>query len=83
MMIVDTHCHASLVWFEPIEPLIDQMDRNGVQHAVLVRIRGQYNNDCQFECVERFPDRLISVVAVDRESDDADRELDRLRDRGA
>ena len=32
------------------------MDRNEVQYAVLVQIRGQYNNDYQFECVDRFPE---------------------------
>jgi L-fuconolactonase len=82
-MIVDTHCHASLGWFEPVEGLIEQMDRNDVQHAVLVQIRGQYNNDYQFECVERFPDRLLSVVAVDPHSGDAGRRLEQLKQRGA
>ena len=66
MPIVDTHCHASLAWFEPIEALIHQMDENDVQHALLVQIRGQYNNDYQFSCVDRFPDRLASIVAIDR-----------------
>jgi L-fuconolactonase len=83
MMIVDTHCHASLAWFEPVEALIDQMDRNNVRHAALVQIRGEYNNDYQFECVERFSDRLVSVIAVDRESPDAEHQLERLKERGA
>jgi L-fuconolactonase len=82
MMIVDTHCHASLVWFEPIEALIGQMDRNDVKYAVLVQIRGQYDNDYQFECVDRFPDRLVSVIAVDRGAANA-QQLERLKERGA
>jgi L-fuconolactonase len=59
------------------------MDENEVHHAVLVQIRGQYNNDYQFACVERFPDRLVSVVAVDRAVRDADRHLEALKARGA
>lgn len=82
-MIVDTHCHASLAWFEPVEGLIDQMDRSGVEHAVLVQIRGQYNNDYQFQCVQRFPDRLVPVVAVDPSPDGSDRRLEQLKQRGA
>jgi L-fuconolactonase len=82
-MIVDTHCHASLAWFEPVEGLIDQMDRNGVQYAVLVQIRGQYNNDYQLECVERFPNRLLPVVAVDPHVGGAERRLEQLKQRGA
>jgi L-fuconolactonase len=81
--IVDTHCHASLAWFEPVEALIHQMDENDVQHAVLVQIRGQYDNEYQFACVSRFPDRLVPVVAVDRAAPDSDRRLEALKRRGA
>lgn len=81
--IVDTHCHASLAWFEPVESLIHQMDENEVQHAVLVQIRGEYNNDYQFACVERHPRRLVSVVAVSRAVNDSARQLEKLQARGA
>ena len=83
MRIVDTHCHASLGWFEPVEALIHQMDENEVQHAVLVQIRGQYNNDYQFACVERYPDRLVAVVSVDRAAVDSARQLEQLQALGA
>ena len=83
MTIVDTHCHTSQYWYEPIESLLHQMDRNGVEHAVLVQMNGQMNNEYQFECVRRYPNRLASVVIVDTESPDAAEELSRLVDRGA
>lgn len=83
MLIVDTHCHASSVWYEPVEALLHQMDRNGVERAVLVQIRGQADNEYQFECVGRFPDRLVSVVVVDTDRPDAADELERLVERGA
>jgi L-fuconolactonase len=83
MMIVDTHCHAALGWYEPVESLLHQMDRHGVERAVLIQIRGQANNDYQAECVKRFPDRLASVVIVDTGAPDASEQLRREADRGA
>jgi L-fuconolactonase len=83
VIVVDTHCHVSHGWYEPVEALIDQMDRNEVQHAVLVQIRGQTNNDYQFECVARYPERFVSVVVIDTDSPNAPRELERLKARGA
>lgn len=82
-MIVDTHCHVSPSWYEPVELLLHQMDRNGVDKAVLIQMRGQSDNEHQFECVRRNPDRLVSVVVVDTSRPDAPDELARLADRGA
>lgn len=83
MRIVDAHTHASRTWFEPVELLIHQMDLNGVERAVLVQIQAQIDNEYQLVCVERFPDRLLSVVWVDPVSPDAPAELARLKERGA
>jgi L-fuconolactonase len=83
MVIVDTHCHASPVWYEPVEGLLFQMDRNGVDKALLVQIKGQADNEYQFECVGRYPDRLASIVVVDTARPDAADELERLVERGA
>ncbi len=38
MIIVDSHCHISPVWYEPVESLLFQMDRNDVAHAVLIQM---------------------------------------------
>ena len=83
MRIVDSHCHAALGWYEPVEALLHQMDRHGVEHAVLIQINGQTNNDYQTECVRRYPDRLSSVVIVDTDRPEAVRELERLAAEGA
>ncbi|MEE2752992.1 MAG: amidohydrolase family protein [Candidatus Latescibacterota bacterium] len=78
-MIVDSHCHAWLRWpYAPpvpdvesrgrVEQLIFEMDRNGVERAVLVcaRIdRNPDNNDYGAGCVKRFPDRLDMFADVD------------------
>jgi L-fuconolactonase len=63
-MIVDSHCHASPRWFEPVQTLLYQMDRNGVERAVLTQLLGQFDNEYQADCVADHPDRLASVVAV-------------------
>jgi L-fuconolactonase len=65
MAIVDTHCHAALGWYEPVETMLFEMDRAGVDQAVLIQMRGQRNNDYVLECARRFPDRLAAVVWVD------------------
>jgi L-fuconolactonase len=83
MPIVDSHCHASLAWFQPVESLAHEMDQNGVDHAILIQIRGQYDNSYQAECVQRFPGRFSSVVCVDWEQPDAADELAQLATQGA
>ncbi len=83
MVVVDTHCHASLDWYEPIETLLYQMDSNGVDHAVLVQIMGQFDNEYQFACTRRYPGRFANVVLVDAERPDAPEQLERLAERGS
>ena len=83
MVIVDSHCHASPVWYEPVESLLHQMERNGVEHAILIQMQGQANNDYQFECVRRHPGRFAPVVWIDVAGPDAPRTLERLAGQGA
>ena len=71
MPIVDTHCHATPYWFEPVEVLLDQMDRNGVDHAVLIQINGVFDNSYLVECMQRFPGRFSGAGMVDVNSPDA------------
>lgn len=83
MRIADSHCHAALGWYEPIEVLLSQMDRNGVELAALIQINGQTDNSYQAECVKRYPDRLRSVVLVDASQPDAISQLEQLVSEGA
>ncbi len=64
MVLIDGHCHASPLVFEPVEPLVFQMDQNGVDKAVLTQVLGQFDNSYQEECVARYPGRMASVGAV-------------------
>ncbi len=58
MTIVDSHCHVSPVWYEPVETLLFQMDRNEVAQAVLVQMLGQYDNAYQQAPVTASPHSL-------------------------
>jgi L-fuconolactonase len=82
MGIVDAHCHASPIWHEPVEALLQQMQIHGVDRAVLVQINGQYDNGYQLDCVRRHPDRLASVVLVDPASPTAETDLEVLAEQG-
>jgi L-fuconolactonase len=83
MRIIDTHCHTSPHWYEPVESLLAQMDRHGVACAVLVQMQGQYDNRYQFECERRYPGRFVSVVLVNTDDPDAPATLEQLAAEGA
>ena len=83
MRIIDTHCHAGLSWFEPVETLLYQMDTNRVSEAVLIQHRGTYDNSYLFRFAGRFPGRFKVVVLVDLEDADQEGALAKLAERGA
>jgi L-fuconolactonase len=78
-VIVDSHCHAWRHWpYQPpvpdptsrgtVEQLLFEMDRNGVDRAVVVCARIDHNpdnNDYVAACARRFPDRLYQFADVD------------------
>jgi L-fuconolactonase len=63
--IYDVHIHCSLVYFQPIESLVYEMDRAGVPHGSLTQFFGQYDNEYQFAVQKRFPGRFGNIVHVD------------------
>src|SRR5919202_3384175 len=83
MPIVDSHTHVAQSWYEPIETLLFEMDRNGVDQAVLIQMRGQTDNSYQAECVRSFPGRFASVGIVDTQRPYAEQALERLAESGA
>lgn len=78
-MIIDCHSHAWEYWpYEPVVPdhesrgrveqLLWEMDRNGVDKAVLVCARIELNpgnNEYGAECAKQYPDRIIQFADVD------------------
>lgn len=83
MVVVDTHCHASPYWFEPVEILLDEMTRNDVDKAVLIQFRGVYDNSYLTECMRRFPGRFSVVVVIDTDQHDASERLEEWVKQGA
>ena len=83
MTIIDTHCHAGGNWFEPIEVLEFQMNRCGVDAAVLVQHGGTYDNRYLLDEAAKRGDRFKVVVLIDPESSDPLGDLTRLADQGA
>ena len=81
-MLIDAHCHASPLWFEPVEPLVFQMDRNGVAKGVLTQVLGQFDNGYQEDCLARFPGRFANVGAVNAGAEGAADEVRRWAARG-
>src|SRR5690349_6739472 len=71
MMIVDSHCHATPVWYADLDALVFEMDRNGVDHAVLVQIGGYFDNEYQFDAVAKHPGRFANVIIGDYTKPDA------------
>ncbi len=83
MLIIDTHTHAGNNWFEPIEVLEFQMNRNGVNHALLVQHGGTFDNNYLFDEAAKRGDRFKVAVLVDPESDDPLGDLEKLAEQGA
>jgi L-fuconolactonase len=69
--VVDTHVHAGLTKYEPIESLVDQMFRHRVDHAVLVQHAGQFDNTYLIESALRYPGRFAVACLVDAHEPDA------------
>lgn len=75
MLTIDTHYHASLSWFEPVEFAIFQMDRSKVDKMVLVQIKGEFNNRYLIECMRRYPGKFSIAGIVDTRQADAGEKL--------
>jgi len=69
MPIVDTHCHAGLHKYEPIESLLFHMEQTGVDKGVLIQHMGNYDNAYHADCLKRYPGRFASAMLVEEEDD--------------
>jgi len=83
MPVVDSHCHVSRSWYEPVETLLFQMGQAGVDAAILIQMMGQTDNSYQFDCVRRYPGGFASVVIVDADRPDTEDAVRRVVDQGA
>lgn len=83
MPIVDTHVHVGKSWYEPVETLLFQMERNGVDKAVLLQYMGNFDNEYMLDCTRKYPGRFAGVVMVDTALPDAADTLAMWAQRGA
>ena len=83
MLRIDTHYHASLHWWEPIEVFIFHMDRCNVDKGVLIQFIGEYDNSYLLESVKRYPGRLTAIAYVDVASPTAIEDMERVWHAGA
>jgi L-fuconolactonase len=70
MIIVDSHVHASQLWYEPVETLLSQMERNRVSKALLIQYGGS-SFGYEIECVRKYPGRFGAVILIDSQRPDA------------
>lgn len=70
-MVVDTHCHASSRWYEPVDTLLFNMDRCGVDKAILVQLLGSTDSTDMIAACRAHPDRFAYVGAIDPAVPDA------------
>ena len=61
MIIVDTHCHAGMTKYEPVESLLRHMETSGVAQAVLIQYMGNTDNEYLADCLARFPGQLAAA----------------------
>lgn len=87
LLIVDTHVHVvsgdrmrySILSDAPdwpvteADPLIAEMDRLGINHAILVQTFFTYgvDNGYMIDCAKRYPDRFQTVCVIDQTRPDA------------
>lgn len=62
---VDSHCHVSARWYEPVETLLFQMDRCEVGRAVLIQLLGGTDNAAMRDACAQNVGRFAWVAGLD------------------
>lgn len=82
-MIVDSYAHVSLRKYLPVESLLEEMTRTGVERAVLVQPMGDYDNTYLYVTRAAHPDKFALVGLIDVGGTNAASDIRRLiRDQG-
>src|SRR5438128_2253242 len=82
VVLVDTHFHATPVWYDRVESALLHMNEQGVRYACMVQIGGYFNHDYQEEVMRRYPGRFLNIVQVDWTRPDAIGKLEALVAKG-
>jgi L-fuconolactonase len=82
MVLVDTHFHATPVWYDRVESALVHMNEQGVRYGCLVQIGGYFNHEYQEDVMRRHPGRFMNIVQVDWTKPDAISRLEALVAKG-
>ncbi len=74
----DAHVHVGPPRYAPVTRYVDTMKRHGQRHAVLVQQLGVHDNGHLLDCLDRYPERFVGIVAVDPTDPDAADETRKL-----
>ncbi|MBZ5665135.1 MAG: amidohydrolase [Acidobacteriia bacterium] len=80
--IVDCYAHVSRRKYQPVERLVEEMDRAGIDAAVLVQPLDDLDNGHLFEALTLYAGRFKAVGMVDTHSADGPRRISELVERG-
>jgi len=83
MPVVDSHCHASGRWYEPVDTLLFNMDRHGVDRAILVQLLGSTDSADMIAACRAHPGRFHFIAAIDPAHPDVPGEIERAAQAGA
>src|SRR5690349_3214420 len=90
--MIDTHVHVAHEWLLardvaaierkmpvlPAEDLLAQMQKHGVECAVLVQWGVSYDHHYVARCIQDFPQKFIGVCSLDYEREEACEVLENL-----
>lgn len=69
MVIVDTHCHAGIHKYEPVEVLLFHMAQQGVAQAVFIQYMGNTDNRYLLDCMAAYPGKFAAAMLVEPADD--------------
>jgi predicted TIM-barrel fold metal-dependent hydrolase len=75
-VIVDGYAHCGVSKYQPVEVVLDVMNKTGVDRALLCQHLGEYDNNYLAEVVRRYSERFAAVCLVDPAEADS---LERLK----
>jgi len=81
-IIIDTHCHAGINWFEPIEILILQMEMNNVNNAILIQHAGVYDNSYLVNSLRKYPGKFKACGMINPDDPNPIKTLLKLKEEG-
>jgi len=77
-MMIDSYAHVSLKKYLPVESLLEEMERTGIDRAVLVQPMGDYDNSYLYLTRAPYADKFAIVGLIDVQAHGALSELERL-----